>query len=337
MDTNKSQIPANIRQELRSCISVKSLSIIFKSTKMSIRQIHEKMFLLFHGTSEVYAHVDQLLHGKGPYEVLFEKKTILATNSIIDSAVSLVLNKDKLLLDCNYEVGKHIVKSTLESTTFKVGSPLVSGRTLHAQGLRCLKNMKKALAVLMTLPEVDAVTSMGLELKSGISEAEVKVRLLDLMYIELKGKTDVPDEDELETVQTHEDVIDVTDVTTIPREFEVDVTNCVVDLTERPIGWFFNGWFAFCLFGPFAKELDRITLLIATGTKADNSKKNGRLAARDLLKKENDDNRLTDHKHDRGMSLSYKLGIAGLEIKSQDLIIITIDLVVIGISVTMIS
>jgi hypothetical protein len=252
MEANKNQIPANIRQELRSCISVKSLSFIFKSTKMSIRQIHEKMFLLFHGTSEVYAHVDQLLHGKGPYEELFENKTIVVTNSTIDSAVSLVLNKEKFILDCNYEVGKHIVKATLESTTFKVGSPLVSGHTLHAQGLRFLKNMKKALAVLMTLPEVDAVTSMGVELKSGISEEEVKVRLLDLMYVELKGKTDVPDEDEV--------VIDVTDATSVPIENEADLTNAsVVDITKRPLGWFFNGWFAFAYLDHLLRN--RIVLL----------------------------------------------------------------------------
>jgi hypothetical protein len=172
MEGIKNQLPANIRQEIRSCISVKSLAIVFKSTKMSIRQIQEKMFLLFHGTSDVYSHVDQLLGGKGPYEDLFEKKTVLASNSTANSAVSLILDKSKFILDSDYVVGVQIVKTTLENTTFKVGSPFISGRTLHAQGLRCLKNMKKALAVLITLPKVDEITSMGLELKSGIKHVQ---------------------------------------------------------------------------------------------------------------------------------------------------------------------
>jgi hypothetical protein len=61
----------------------------------------------------------------------------------------------------------------------------------------------------------------------------------------------------------------------------MDATNAGVNFIdiaddERPLVWFFKGWFAFCLFGPFSKETYCITLLVATATKTDNNKQNGR-------------------------------------------------------------
>ena len=194
----KYQLPCNIRQEIRSCIAVKVLSSIFKMHKMTTRMMYEKMFSMYHGTTDIYAHIDQLLKASGPYESMFEKRVDTACNSTTTSAVSLVLNKQMFALESsNYIVGKHIIKKTLESTTFKLDSPLISGRTLHAMALKCLRNMKKALAVLQGMPEVTSLTPMGVELKSGLSEDEVKSKLLDLMYTELKGKVDLPDDEDL--------------------------------------------------------------------------------------------------------------------------------------------
>ena len=115
MSSDKNQIPANIRQEIRSCIAVKLLSTIFKMSKMTTRNIYDKMFEMFHGTSnDAYAHLDQLLKGVGPYEAMFEKRTQLVTRGLQESNTSLVLSTKLFIIESEYIVGKHIVKRMLE-------------------------------------------------------------------------------------------------------------------------------------------------------------------------------------------------------------------------------
>jgi hypothetical protein len=45
---------------------------------------------------------------------------------------------------------------------------------------------------------------------------------------------------------------------------------------SRPYGWFFSGWFAFCLFGPFVNEHQRLTIFEEGSNKQDNMRINGR-------------------------------------------------------------
>ena len=91
--------------------------------------------MMYHGTtSDIYAHTDQLLKASGPYENMFKKRMDSACNSTVTSAISLILNKQMFALETNYIVGKHIIKKTLESTTFKLDSPLISGRKGYDRG-----------------------------------------------------------------------------------------------------------------------------------------------------------------------------------------------------------
>jgi hypothetical protein len=99
-------------------------------------------------------------------------------------------------LDKDYKIGRHLTKTALENKTLNISGGLVRGRTLLRIARRSMANMKKANAFLLQMPEVDEVTREGVVYKSGIGEAEVKIKLLALMFIELNGKQDVVNVDE---------------------------------------------------------------------------------------------------------------------------------------------
>jgi hypothetical protein len=86
----------------------------------------------------------------------------------------------------------------------------------------------------------------------------------------------------------------------------------------RPPGWFFTGWFPFCLYGPFVQAKLRITTLEKAGNIQDSMKVNGRAVKRENVKKESDISRNNNDKNDRGVSMSMKLGFASLDQKSKD-------------------
>jgi hypothetical protein len=102
----------------------------------------------------------------------------------------------------------------------------------------------------------------------------------------------------------------------------------LVPVKNRPVGWFFPGWFSFCLYGPFVSEHLRITIFEKGGNVKDNLKINGRAASR-----ENEDNaaavfrnnvtrnnvvRNSVNKSERDMSMSMKLGLANLKQQNKD-------------------
>jgi hypothetical protein len=57
---------------------------------------------------------------------------------------------------------------------------------------------------------------------------------------------------------------------------ETEDVRLVTPAKSRPYGWFFSGWFAFCLFGPFVEENQRLTIFAEGGNKQDSLKINGR-------------------------------------------------------------
>jgi hypothetical protein len=164
----------------------------------------------------------------------------------------------------------------LESKTVKQSRGLVSGRNLHSVAMMAMANMKKALAILTLMPEVESLTPVGVAYKSGISEGEVKLKLLQLMFVELRGKEDIGDEDDA----------DVTAAEVVP----------VADVITRPSGWYFNGWFAFCMFGPFVVEASRVTIFEVGGTAADSNVTNGRAEQRKKNKQEGNEERQTSNR-----------------------------------------
>jgi hypothetical protein len=113
------EVPAIIRKELRSIMAVKILSIIFKNSKTTTRNIHKLMYQLYHGiTNNICPQTDMLVAGNGVYEPMFEKSITVVTNATASQPpVTLVLNKNCLQLNTDYVVGQHINKIMLESKT----------------------------------------------------------------------------------------------------------------------------------------------------------------------------------------------------------------------------
>ena len=312
-------LPAIIRKEIRSCIAVKMMNTIFKRNKVVIRTVYMMMRDYYHGNSSIKSSLDTLLAGEGEFEPMFINATISTvtdnvlspagvggrSNSSSNGSRNLALNNSMFCLNNEYIVGKHITKFILESRTAHRSSGLVSGRSLHDVAKKAMANMKKALSLLYNMTEVTARTPMGCEYKSGVTEEEVKMKLLQLMFVELKGKEDCDDEEDL-----LDDKVD--DV-----ESPLELLNEAGDVIPCPANWYFNGWFAFCLFGPFVPEANRISIIEPNGTKADSNLSNGRTAARKRKKQEEDEMRAFDSQNKRGVSLELKLHIANLELKQE--------------------
>ena len=109
----------------------------------------------------------------------------------------MVPDTNQFLLDKEYFVGKHITKLSLESKNAKTNSILVSGQMLHHIAQRAMYKLKKALAILTTMPKVSAITPAIVEYMSGISESKVKLKLLHLMYVSLNGKEEDGNDDDI--------------------------------------------------------------------------------------------------------------------------------------------
>jgi hypothetical protein len=298
-----SELSIPIRNEVRCCVATKIVSTIFQLGTMSIRKIEEKMDDMYHGTTDTIPHIDLVIQGKYPYDRMYEESIPVVTDDRDTNPPTLILNKSVFVLDRDFVVGRHLTKTFLQNKTMIITAGLVRGRTLHRSAKTSMANMKKAYAFLILMPEVEEVTREGVVYKSGISEDEVKNKLLDTMYIELNGKSDVVNIDE--------------DNDDIPRD--TPDTIVVPPGKKRPHGWFFTGWFAFCLFGPFVCENQRITIFEKGGNLQDNLKINGRAAKREFEKKESESARDSDDRNVRGLSHSMKAGIAGFQMKDKEL------------------
>ena len=171
-------VPAIIRKEIRCCIAVKMLSIIFKENKMTIRAIYNLMNNYYHGTDNIRSHMEIMLKGDGAYKDMVMTSSIPTVNDTTSqNSTRVSLNKDRFVLETEYSIGSSISRDILELKNMKKNCGLVTGRMLHTSAMDSLKNMKKALAFLKLMPEVLAFTAAGCEYKSGISEDEVKLNL----------------------------------------------------------------------------------------------------------------------------------------------------------------
>ena len=256
-------------------------------------------------TPLIRAHLDILIKAEGVYTAMFANASTstTTTNSVNSSNNNMmILNTAMFVLPSEYILGKHITKALLENRTAKRESGLANGRMLHEIGLAAMANMRKALAFLETMSEVTALTPNGVEYKSGITEEEVKIILLQAMYNTLKEEKEVDkDDEEFSDEKTKSD-----------EALENDNGN-----KERPPTWYFTGWFAFCLFGPFVSEQDRVTIFEPKGTSLDSNKANGRAQMRKDKKNEENTMRMNDCKNKRGTSLEMRINIANLEIRQE--------------------
>jgi hypothetical protein len=121
---------------------------------------------------------------------MFKELVARVTDDRDHNPPTLTLNKSIFLLDKKFIIGRHLTRSFLGNKTVSSMAGLVRGRTLQRIAKTSVENIKKTMAFILSMPEVDKFTREAVVYKSAISEDEVKSKLLDQMFIELNRKAD---------------------------------------------------------------------------------------------------------------------------------------------------
>jgi hypothetical protein len=197
---------------------------------MKIKSQELLMRDMYHGSATCVSQIDQIISGMAPFDELYDTTYRIVTNpsSEATSAAVYTLKKEFSRSDIPYRAGQEINRSVLELVSFK-GSVLVTGRALLSIAKLSLRTIRKAIAI-----SKQYVDDQGKPLHSGTTLEEIKEKILEDMYVVLKGKTRLED-------VTGEEGLDVS--------------------TERDPDWFFYGWMAFLLYGPLQPPEKRMSLL----------------------------------------------------------------------------
>jgi hypothetical protein len=307
---------ANIRDEIRKLMAIHGMYKLYRKPQMTQKSMFQFLEDQFHGNDAagIVSQVSQVVNGLPPYNALYKKQTDIVTNSSVSSSASvtsLVLKKEISQSEAVIIAGRDITVSVLENTT-KTSKELVKGRKLFNDANTALKNIRKAWAVLKDLPEVSFVDN-EIEYKSGVTAEEVKGKLLDGMHQLLKGKTSLDKNNKEEEDEDNTAINNFAD-------------------QPRPAGWFFQGWMAFLLFGPFADEKERLDLISIGGHHEDRNKSSSRRACKkadaELKQKHRDAgngcaNGAKTQDITRGVSVTNQIGLATFDVKKQEIAICT--------------
>jgi hypothetical protein len=167
----------------------------------------------------------------------------------------------------------------------------ITGRTLFDLAKGCLKNIKKAMSVIVSK------IKHGKPVNSGQTMEDVYKEVLDEMYKLLKGKPSLQEEN--------------------PDSSDHDEDEQAKPASsDRPHDWVFNGWMAFLLFGPTAPARQQLNLttmgdpptVSEDGTKKD-KKQFGREAHRNQEAVEKSEERKRGGP-DRGMTVLERTTVA---------------------------
>jgi hypothetical protein len=191
--SHKNGLPANIRDELKRCIALKCMSIVFGKPIMKQKDMFKFYFHLYHGNKDngTMSQLDLLIMGYEPYAGLYNlhNNVPVATGNGTILIQQKVVKHDYLAFSSTIVIaGVDITRSVLEKSTF-YKPDLITGWYLHVSAKNAMCVIKKALAQLENLPEVDMITaSHDIVYHSSKNEMDAKERFLSAMYIKLKGK-----------------------------------------------------------------------------------------------------------------------------------------------------
>jgi hypothetical protein len=261
-----------LRDEIRKVMAIHGLWKIYRKSQMKQKDIHIFLEDIFHGNTKlnIVSQVTQVVKGLAPFDRLYTTQTDQVVCANVDASsngTSLVLKSDLSRSETIIIAGRDITQTVLERTTF-TKPLLMKGRKLFTDANVALKNIRKALGVLKNIPGVTFVDD-ELQYASGLSEEDIKERLLDAMHQLLNGKTSVEDKSDVSDL-----VADEEEENNDPSSTETNTESNdepVGVVLVRPPGWFFQGWMAFVLFGPFAEPAYRLDLF-TIGTHPDDGK-----------------------------------------------------------------
>lgn len=304
------RLPSSVRSEIRRTAGLLGYQYVHGKGQISLKEQHDIIDDMYHGNPKkgICSQISLILTGQSAFQGLYEPSPVAAASGAVSP---LVLKRE--LSRCSFDliVGRDITYGILERTHFKLDSKLITGRTLHSLAGNCLRNIRKATAILMLLDCVTKVNDEGVQVTSGTSIDEVKNRVLDAMYVELKGKTSF--EDPLDDGGDDQDQCDSGNL--------VEICTSTDDDKMRPDDWFFDGWMAFILFGPFVNVVHRLPIMMIGDDRCNTT---GRKASRENQKKENERIKetasgKTDVSTSSTIDLRDRIGLANIILKQNEM------------------
>ena len=211
------RISAKLRDELRRASAVYMYSVVYNSARglQNVEQIN-LMYDMYHGTATELSNKKMLANGEGTlvvcsvllysipanvhfvffywklgvYRLLYQKEQEgIVTETDISSQKSNLVLKDEFCFGSRLRIGAgdEINETILEQAGFN-DKKLITGRALFEMAKSTIRTMKKALAIMTS------EMKPGKPFASGNNEADLYKKVLDQMYLLLKGKSavDIP-------------------------------------------------------------------------------------------------------------------------------------------------
>eukprot|EP00521_Asterionellopsis_glacialis_P008725 CAMPEP_0195285788 /NCGR_PEP_ID=MMETSP0707-20130614/3498_1 /TAXON_ID=33640 /ORGANISM="Asterionellopsis glacialis, Strain CCMP134" /LENGTH=402 /DNA_ID=CAMNT_0040345337 /DNA_START=29 /DNA_END=1237 /DNA_ORIENTATION=- len=234
--------PAKVRDEIRRTISVVCLASLYEKGCLKRDQQLKWMFELFHGKKETktVSYIEQFLQGEGLFKGCYDSEKAF-------------LSKKYLRIDTPLEVSAEDLE--FKSYTSRI---VISGRALHDAAKLCLKNMKKAASCAASY-----LDDAGNPKESGKTQVDVCEQVLDDMWALVEDNTVVISNEKTNNNASSDTGNDSASALDTETDSEGESNGGLKSTTKscdavgtRPRNWYFHGYMAFVLFGPFKENRD---------------------------------------------------------------------------------
>jgi hypothetical protein len=253
--TNKPISISVYQKEIQATIAFVILDSLYRGNETKQKKhLISSLSDCFHGKGNIASQKRLFMSGHGSYGRLFTKDggtpTINAAgNAVSDSSYVIhpfLVRQDERKI----KIGSTITEDIVGSSTMKTDK-LINGDTLYSAGNEALKNCKKALAF------SNEFLDSNQNLPSGQTLEDYLNYILQQMYLDFskqktKGGNPIINDDLVEEQDDDDDSASGRK----PSAMETNETTTTV-----PPGWFFKGFWAFYLFGPYPKDNEGSTLL----------------------------------------------------------------------------
>ena len=314
-------LPKNIRDEIRMSCVLKGFSKMKCGQAKRLVDQYDEMQQFYHGYEPSHpSQIKLLSEAHINYRDMYDEITVPSIqksdniNSTHKYRLKKILTQD---LSRDYYSGHDIRSDDLEKKN-RTGSPLITGRNLHAMAIRGVKCYKKALSFVKEKWDMERNEPIhsGDTLEDCIEHVRVKMHYL---LVKPKGTTE-----DSETDSESEELGDVDEMIAenvdggVPKNAE-STTNSEEEAPEVPAQYLFPSFFAFLLWGPFAPEEERISLFLTD----DKGKKKGN-GNRESKRDEDLKRKLSESHNDntavRGFTTEQRIDIETLNVHKQGMI-----------------
>ena len=320
------RLPAILRDELRRVVALKCFDVLFRRDRLKISEQRDLVYDMFHGNERrnVISICDQLCSGDDIFADLYEDRTdiVLSRQSTGSNEPTQQLRMLYSRREKSYLMTSHINLKILSEKDFKTQT-LITGRTIHNQARKTLGTVRKACAVLKQYVKEDGTPKF-----SGDTIEDVVNKLLDDMYEQLKGKSALEIENDVdpESIKSGSTLEEENSEVEEENDANSDNNSVASSTIQRPTNWMFHGFMACLLFGPMARPEKRLSFFMTADPLPKDKKNYSRAAAREQKRKNEADVRslagTTDAvcgdqpKHNkRGMTVADRVRIASLELQ----------------------